>query len=239
MPGLRIHCRISKDRTGCNFKDLHEWIDEPRKRMGVNHRKERHSYNLKDENKIRKFWESKSKGMGNKAVVEWLFHIAIDNLWTAFKRADKVQDEKKLNFFKFGLSDNSRFIHYDFKSLDVGLLKEEFDNSYEEDEWECEYCGECFPTEKEADKHEETCSMEWECKYCGEIFKNKIKLNEHEEDCKNREWKCEHCGITFNAKFKCDKHEKDCFEYEWECEYCGKEFPTEKEADKHEETCKK
>jgi len=43
MPSLRIHCRISKDRTGESFKELHEWIDEPQKDLGINHRTERHN----------------------------------------------------------------------------------------------------------------------------------------------------------------------------------------------------
>ena len=81
MPDVDTHCKISKERTlGKNdFKELHEWIDEPQKFLGVNHRIERHSFHEAYRDYI-----SKNFG-GEKAVIEWLFHIALDNLETAHK----------------------------------------------------------------------------------------------------------------------------------------------------------
>lgn len=63
MPGLRVHCKSSEDRTGFNFKKLHEWIDEPHKKHGPDHRKERHAYNRKEAKQIKDFWD-KEKGKG-------------------------------------------------------------------------------------------------------------------------------------------------------------------------------
>ena len=68
-------------RTDHEFRKLHEWIDEPRKYLGPNHRIERHSYHKGYKDFIKKNFG------GNKAVVEWLFHIALDNLVTANKYA--------------------------------------------------------------------------------------------------------------------------------------------------------
>lgn len=89
MPSVQVHCAISRERTkgknfsGREFRELHEWIDAPQKEMGINHRTERHSFNLKDKNYIQNRWDEK-------AVVEWLFHIAIDNLETANKFANNI-----------------------------------------------------------------------------------------------------------------------------------------------------
>lgn len=136
MPSCKVHCRISKERTGFDFKNLHQWIDEPAKDLGLNHRTERHSYNLKDSKKIRDFWDKeKGEGWGDKAEVEWLFHIAIDNLDTAFKQAKKTYRKgNAYNFFKFGLIPDSKFIFFDFDNLNEEELAEEFEDSYELDE---------------------------------------------------------------------------------------------------------
>lgn len=80
MPSIDIHCKISKKRTENDFRDLHEWIDEPRKYLGPNHRIERHSFHEGYRNFIKSKW-------GDKGVVEWLFHIALDNMETANKFA--------------------------------------------------------------------------------------------------------------------------------------------------------
>lgn len=86
MPSVKKHSAISKKRTGYGFGKLHEWIDKGAKDIGVDHRKERHYFNLKDQRTIKDHWdERKGKGWGEKAVVEWLFHIALDNLETAYK----------------------------------------------------------------------------------------------------------------------------------------------------------
>jgi|SRR3989344_1467355 len=124
MPSLKFHCAISRERTGNTYRELHEWIDAPQREMGVNHRTERHSFNLKEKNYIENRW-------GEKAVVEWLFHIAIDNLETAFKSANKAyRGNNAYNFFKFGLSNDSKFIHFDFDRLDDDELEDEFGDVY-------------------------------------------------------------------------------------------------------------
>lgn len=129
MPILRVHCAISRKRTGFNFKKLHEWIDSPHKEMGVSHRIERHSYNLEEEKKIKDYWnKKKGEGWGQKAVVEWLFHIATDNLKTAFKIAKKGYRKNNVyNFFKFGMLEGRKFIFCDFDKLTEEELKDEFD----------------------------------------------------------------------------------------------------------------
>jgi len=77
MPNVDIHCKISKARTqGDEFRELHEWIDAPQKDLGINHRIERHSLNDIYLKYIEKHW-------GKSGVIEWLFHIAIDNMETA------------------------------------------------------------------------------------------------------------------------------------------------------------
>ena len=135
MPSLKVHCAISKLRTDFNFKELHEWVDAPSKSLGMNHRIERHSYNLDDENQIKNYWNNqKGEGWGEKAVVEWLFHIALDNLDTAFKRAKKGYRKGNIyNFFKFGLMPDSKFIFIDFDKLSREELEDEFSESYEDD----------------------------------------------------------------------------------------------------------
>jgi hypothetical protein len=86
VPRLRTHCAISRQRTGFGFEDLHRWIDEGAQTMGVDHREKRHYFNRKDLREIKDYWDAKKgKGWGEKAIVEWLFHIALDNLETAYK----------------------------------------------------------------------------------------------------------------------------------------------------------
>lgn len=134
MPSNKIHCRTSKDRTKLDFKELHEWIDKDENNLGVNHRLNRHAYNTKEEKQIKDYWEKKRKGLGDKAVVEWLFHIALDNLETAFKKAEKTYRFGSYTFFKFGLVPNSKFIYYDFKKLKEKELLKEFGDVYYENE---------------------------------------------------------------------------------------------------------
>lgn len=86
MPSVKTHCAISKQRTTFAFGELHEWIDKDAKTTGVDHRKERHHFNLADKKAIKDYWDkTKGKGWGEKAIVEWLFHIALDNIDTAYK----------------------------------------------------------------------------------------------------------------------------------------------------------
>ncbi|MFH1290380.1 MAG: hypothetical protein ABIH92_03155, partial [Nanoarchaeota archaeon] len=70
MPDFKTHCRISKERTKTkDFSELHGWMDEATEYLGHNHRLERHFYTEEYKNFIERRW-------GDKAVVEWLFHIA-------------------------------------------------------------------------------------------------------------------------------------------------------------------
>ena len=95
MPNVQTHCEISLKRTGQEFKELHEWIDETQKYFEENHRIERHTLNDTYLKYIREKW-------GDKAVVEWLFHIALDNLETANKFSigvyNKAYDEISIRF---------------------------------------------------------------------------------------------------------------------------------------------
>ena len=97
MPSLLLHCAVSRKRTGHSYRSLHQWMDRSYSLLGVNHRSERHYYKIKIENEIKKKW-------GEEAVVEWLFHIALDNLETAFKRSKKYFEEVHIdNLFIFAL----------------------------------------------------------------------------------------------------------------------------------------
>ena len=107
MPNLKVHCIVSKKRTGYSFKSLHRWIDEPRKELGSDHRSVRHSYNRRDAYTIRKFWDDKKgEGWGKKALVEWSFHIALDHLETAFKISRDCYGPDAHNFSKFAFLDS-------------------------------------------------------------------------------------------------------------------------------------
>jgi hypothetical protein len=113
-------------RTGNDFAELHRWIDEPTRRLGYDHRMERHNLNEDDKNTIKKYW-------GEKAVIEWLFHIAIDNLYTAFKMSSKSLSygDKTYNLMEFGLS-KSGFIHCDFNRVGDDELDFIFEDESEE-----------------------------------------------------------------------------------------------------------
>jgi hypothetical protein len=91
MPNLATHCALSKKRTRFDFGELHKWMDSPAAELGYDHRIARHAYNVAEERQIIEYWDrKKGRGWGEKAVVEWLFHIAIDNKSTAFKKSYKV-----------------------------------------------------------------------------------------------------------------------------------------------------
>ena len=128
MPSLKTHCAISKKRTGRAFAELHKWIDDPTKKLGVDHRTKRHYYTEYNKKYIKKYWDSIEEGLGEKAVIEWLFHIAIDNLWTAFKMSKKSfsYGRKAYNLMEFGLSE-SGFIHCNFKRVDDDKLNSIFE----------------------------------------------------------------------------------------------------------------
>jgi len=136
MPSFRTHCAISKKRTGIDFAELHRWIDEPTRRLGYDHRIERHHFNEDDKNTIKRYWDAKRKGLGEKAVIEWLFHIALDNLATAFRMSNKSfsYGDKTYNLMRFGLS-KSGYIHCDFERVDERDLPFIFEDGSEEDDY--------------------------------------------------------------------------------------------------------
>ncbi len=98
MPTVEEHCRLSLERTKGrgDYRELHEWIDAPARKLGENHRLLRHTDNASDREYIRKRW-------GEKAVIEWLFHIAIDNLVTAYKESNKAYGTA-YNYYRIGLT---------------------------------------------------------------------------------------------------------------------------------------
>jgi hypothetical protein len=132
MPSLKTHCAISLKRTGYDFAELHRWIDEPTERLGSEHRIKRHHYNEKDKDTIKGFWDARG-GLGEKAVIEWLFHIAIDNLYTAFKMSKQSfsYGDKTYNLMEFGLN-KSGYIHCNFRRVEEHELQYIFDNESEE-----------------------------------------------------------------------------------------------------------
>ena len=138
MPSFRTHCAISKKRTGNDFAELHKWIDTPRAliRLGSDHRIERHNFMEEDKNTIKSYWDAKKEGLGEKAVIEWLFHIALDNLDTAFKmsRQSFSYGPKTYNLYRFGVS-KSGYIHCDFKRVDEHELPFIFEDESEEDDY--------------------------------------------------------------------------------------------------------
>ncbi len=113
MPNLAAHCAISRQRTGFDFESLHQWIDHPPEDrfLGPDHRIVRHSYDSRDMEYIRNHWErEKGPGWGEKAVVEWLFHIAIDNLSTAYKFSRGCYGGNTYNLIHVGIEE-SGFVH--------------------------------------------------------------------------------------------------------------------------------
>jgi len=129
MPNLATHCAISHKRTRFGFEELHKWIDSPAADLGYDHRIERHAYNRAEEKQILEYWDrKKGRGWGEKAVVEWLFHIAIDNISTAFKKSYKVYGDRTYNYFEIGLS-SSQYIYQDFDTMPEDSLKTHFKGS--------------------------------------------------------------------------------------------------------------
>lgn len=135
MPNFLTHCAISQKRTGNDFAELHEWIDKPQGTLGADHRSRRHYYNEADKRNIKEFWDKKGNGLGEKAVIEWLFHIALDNLVTAFKMSNKEfsYGERAYNLMTFGLSE-SGYVHCEFVRVDDDDLRIVFEGEPEEEE---------------------------------------------------------------------------------------------------------
>ena len=134
MPNFKTHCAISKIRIGNDFADLHRWIDEPQEEFGQDHRILRHSYNEGDKNYIKEYWDSRG-GLGEKAVIEWLFHIATDNLATAYSMSKKdfSYGYKTYNLMQFGFSETG-FIHCSFSRVNEQELDSVFEDELDEEE---------------------------------------------------------------------------------------------------------
>ena len=129
MPNFKAHCAISRQRTGFDFADLHKWIDNPKEAifLGADHRILRHAFTESDMNYIKKHWDrKKGYGWGDKAVVEWLFHIAIDNVHTAFKLSKKTYGNKTFNLIGIGLK-SSGFVSVDFARVSDYELEDIFE----------------------------------------------------------------------------------------------------------------
>jgi len=117
MPSVRKHCEMSKQRTGHSFFKLHKWIDRYQDSLGVDHRQKRHAFTRFDESRIIDFWDFEMDfELGDKAVVEWLFHNAIDNLETAFKKSKRCYGNKRYNYIKIGFSESGE-IYLDCQRL--------------------------------------------------------------------------------------------------------------------------
>ncbi len=126
MPHNKVHCAISKKRTGKTYKVLHQWIDDNKDDRSVNHRSKNHYYS----EELRNFIYSKFGG--NEAVSEWLFHIALDNLDTSVIN-DWNYLKIKNNFHKFGFEPDG-FIHYGEEELEESEMEDEFSEDFEEDD---------------------------------------------------------------------------------------------------------
>lgn len=75
---------------------------------------------------IKNYWEQKKGfGWGDKAVIEWLFHIAIDNISTAFKLSKLHYGDNTYNIIEIGI-ENSGFIHVNFDRQDDYQLRYAF-----------------------------------------------------------------------------------------------------------------
>ena len=120
MPNIHEHCDISRQRTGLEFRELHQWIDHPpeAKYLGPDHRKERHAFTVKDKEYI-------EKKFGFKAVIEWLFHIAIDNISTAYKFSKDFYGPKTYNLIKIGISEFGT-INVDFSTTSFNKMAIQF-----------------------------------------------------------------------------------------------------------------
>lgn len=118
MPTVDVHSAISKKRTGYDFKDLHEWINEPGTLKGAEHRLDRHRYTEEDRDYIKKTWDLKmGLGWGDKAIVEWIFHISMDYLDVGFKMSNAITQDNQNNVFMYGFNSEGN-IHTTVGTID-------------------------------------------------------------------------------------------------------------------------
>ena len=67
MPSIKKHMQASLDRTGKNYKEIHEWIDDPEKKN------ERHDFT-----RVLEFAKMLTKQYGEEAAQEYVFHLSDD-----------------------------------------------------------------------------------------------------------------------------------------------------------------
>ena len=194
MPSLKVHCAISKKRTGRTYEKLHRWIDEDKDDCGVNHRSKNHVYTAQTKEEVAKFG-------GREAVEEWLFNIALDSLHTYYKnRRDFTKEDE--NFMRFGFA-KSGYIFYEGDFLDdtkdQEIWLEEFE-TYGKEELglldrlanavlgdEVGYCIRCKKEIEPDEKHPycKECYNSWKkyknvdyrekyCHYCGNPYKSSL-----------------------------------------------------------------
>lgn len=92
-------------------------MDERRAELGEDHRIHRHVLRTDDLDYVKKRFG------GDKAVVEWLFHSAIDSLETAYKISKRVYGDLSYNFILIGFA-KSGYIHVAFRTLDDRSLQD-------------------------------------------------------------------------------------------------------------------
>ena len=92
-------------------------MDECRTELGKDHRIHRHALNQNDLDYV------KERFGGDKAIVEWLFHSAIDSLETAYKISKQVYGDSSYNFIMVGFAKNG-FIHAAFRTLADASLQD-------------------------------------------------------------------------------------------------------------------
>lgn len=117
MPRLDKHRAISRERTGHPYAELHKWMDEHYTELGEEHRIHRHVLRSDDLEYVRKRFG------GDKAVVEWLFHSAIDSLETAYKISKRVYGDLTYNFIMIGFGKGG-YLHVAFRTLDDRSLQD-------------------------------------------------------------------------------------------------------------------
>ena len=126
MPYNKVHCAISKQRTGKSYYKLHKWIDNNKEERGVNHRSKNHFYTKE----IRQ--DVFDRFGGDEAVSEWLFHIALDNLDTSVTN-DWKNNVADSNVHIFGFNVNG-YIYYEEKELSDEDLEDTFEDELSDEE---------------------------------------------------------------------------------------------------------
>ncbi len=67
MPPIKKHVAASLERTGKEYKEVHEWIDDPE------NKNERHDFT-----RVREFAKMFTEKYGEEAAQEYVFHLSDD-----------------------------------------------------------------------------------------------------------------------------------------------------------------